>query len=957
MPAKYVPGVGVVSSYDQQEEERAGIATPTNPVGIERGMSQFDYMNQLDLQQRNEERDFLLNNQPIEPPKPFISGDTPKDVLQAFPNALVGVATDILDLGAGVGDLAREGYRRVTEGDQYEFNRGDLLFNDSDNPWTQWRRDNMGTSDTYAGEFASIGLRIASLALPFNWIQGQKWARLPGQLTRIGQLVGKVRKPYQTAKQIDRISDVASGAQKASGIARASGMVLKNPYLTASYKDVAKIPELGNWMKRTQIAVQQTFKTKTKLRNLAETAAFDVVAGFMIFGEGDESLDETVFDFAASLGINIPLGAQTTIQDTALERKLKGMFDGVLVGTIGGALVDVFRLRRYADALKRATPAQKRQLLKALREEAEQLGDSVVTLAEKRFMRADPTVQNSPVQRALGQMADGVDGTSPQSRLNDQAVDGFAKAQPADLPQAPAGIPDPFLYDRNPLPPSTPGGALYLDTLVNQVERAREKIASDIAAEGAERSNRLTKQGAAGFVRREGQPQLEGTTTPGRAPTDSTPLSRAPMPDRSMGIEPARVQVLGQSNVEPTVTPQTIRRAVADAMAQGMLPEDIRSKVKRLMPELRVNQIDFLQEFGISPQVTPQTIRSGLNQNALRNPEGVIPASTSIWFNEILERGLREGWIQLDGDFNTTISRKLALDLDQSDLSLRAALNLDQAQDAKRYEQFLMDSEPMNPGSGRPEVQGDLQAKDAAVAANEPPADDAFRQGIRQADQAAAASQALTDEQLARMADEITAGADPDDLLADGLSMRAADVPTYDVQKVGRKYQVVDPNGEPIENGVYTTKKQAAKRIERENALVKEGLVKRAQQQLIDGDYQRLNWDAPPVRRDGDLTAKVSLSEGQAKAIQEYLTGDASGLLDGKRTLELPQGQLNEIAGDIRARLQQDGLDANQARVLKNLADKIDRAVESVAPAARRQRLIDETVKGVNRYLTHGDYC
>ena len=44
-----------------------------------------------------------LNNAQA-PDKPFISGDTVGDVVKAVPNALLGIPTDLVDLGLGLVD-------------------------------------------------------------------------------------------------------------------------------------------------------------------------------------------------------------------------------------------------------------------------------------------------------------------------------------------------------------------------------------------------------------------------------------------------------------------------------------------------------------------------------------------------------------------------------------------------------------------------------------------------------------------------------------------------------------------------------------------------------------------------------------------------------------------------------------------------------------------------------------
>jgi hypothetical protein len=157
----------------------------------------------------------------------------------------------------------------------------------------------------------------------------------------------------------------------------------------------------------------------------------------------------------------------------------------------------------------------------------------------------------------------------------------------------------------------------------------------------------------------------------------------------------------------------------------------------------------------------------------------------------------------------------------------------------------------------RPEVQADLRAKDAAAEGGE-----AVEDGIRQAEEAALQSQGLSDSELERMAGEITANADPDDVIADGLGIDVRNLPTYEVQKAGRQYTVVGPDGEIVEGGRYTTKKQAAKRAEKETAAVKEGLLRQAQQQLIDRDSQPLAAPKFPDPSDGNLKGSVKLTEG-----------------------------------------------------------------------------------------------
>ena len=133
-------------------------------------------------------------------------------------------------------------------------------------------------------------------------------------------------------------------------------------------------------------------------------------------------------------------------------------------------------------------------------------------------------------------------------------------------------------------------------------------------------------------------------------------------------------------------------------------------------------------------------------------------------------------------------------------------------------------------------------------------------------------------------------------------------------------------------------------------------MLRQAQQQLIDRDGTPLAEAKVPEPRNGDLKASVKLTEGQYKAVQQYLTGDPSKLIKG-RTLELSQNELNEIAGDIRVRLELGEIKGNEARVLRNLVEKLDTAVAELAPEVRRQRTIQQARDSASTFLNHGEYC
>ena len=915
MPAKYVPGQGWVSSYEQEEEERGGLAA----VGgsefdgpMPRDMTAYDRYVWQQERARAQQAQQTLDAVPNEQAKPFVSGGTAKDVLQAFPNALVGIPTDIVDLGLGLVDTVDQAYRTLTDPD-YNWNDDGEWFNDSNNPLTEWRRDTMGTSETYAGEFVSTGLRIASLFAPGGWL---KLGTLPSKLGRISSIVNKAkkipgvaravqaaRKPYQSAQLADKLTDIASAGQKASGITKAAKLAQKNSYLTQGYRAIAEIPEAASWWKKTTTTASAVVKTKINPRNLAETIAWDAFVGFNVYGEGVDDMDETIFDLAASMGVDVPLEMTTTIYDSAFDRKLKGMLDGGVIGTFGGALVDLFRIRRFAGAMKNATPQQRKELVKAFQAEAEELGTSVATMAEKRFARYGSA--NSPVQNALAQM----EGKASRVDIPDP---NFAMPGRGDLPEGMDPSVDPWK-----------GGELV--QLVDSVDLARTARQAELeeAAQGVTRS------------------LDEAPSYPDDAPKGV---------DEKYRIDPVRVTVLGQSNIEPTVTPQTIRRAVQDAIDDGMPVQDVKESVRRLLPERRINQLDYLLEG--KPEL---------------NAEGILPAADSIWVNEITRRGRNEGWIRVDPEtYRYVFNRKIALDMDQGDAARGMAYGIDQSDEALRYEGWLKQQDPNNQANNvRPpddEVQANLaqrEANDAYDQWEEGQADPAVTDGRQQAAAAALEEADMQEEQLARMADAVTAEDPAADLIANALGIDVDQLPRAEVAKaeVGRGWEVISPEGEVLDR--FTTKAQATKAADKENGRLMDELTRRAQQQLDDGADQTLELFSDRMLRDGELEGTLKLTAKQVEEFQRYpnLREFIDQFEEGKKTYRFSQSQMDELADGFKALLQTEGLPANRRKVLKNLAEKLDLEVKRLSPDVRARRTADQLIRDTNRYLTHGDYC
>ena len=324
-------------------------------------MSRTDYL----LYQQRQQQQAAVDQRcsPVSPEKPFISGATLTDIPKGLLNALVAVPTDMVDLGLGLTDVARATASSAGLGDF----GWDQVFDDGDNPLTKARRDSIGNFDTGAGELFGTGARIATLIgsliysgrldrLPLIGLRGQKFLRLAQMPFKgVGRGIDKLDDAVMGANKARNAANTATGlkrvqqaSQATSGLNRAATLASKNAYLQGTFKTIAEIPEATSWWKSTVQVASSYAKAKVRPKTVAETFAWDMFAAFNLMGEGDTELDETVFDMASTLGMDVPADLVTRAGDTAWDRKMKGLLDGLLIGSVGGGLVDLFRLRRYA---------------------------------------------------------------------------------------------------------------------------------------------------------------------------------------------------------------------------------------------------------------------------------------------------------------------------------------------------------------------------------------------------------------------------------------------------------------------------------------------------------------------------------------------------------------------------------------------------------------------------------
>lgn len=973
MPAEYIEGKGWVFPDEQDEfsvenmplDARGGL--PANfPLPPER-VREMRVQQQQQLTQGTEPEVEATDNRPL------VSAATVTDLIKAVPNAAIGVGTDLLDLAAGVGDLAIETVNELKEPGSA---RRENLFDDSDNPWTKARR-NAFKMDTKSGEIVNQIGRLAGNVVGFRWLY--RAPAIASRVQRIGKLANSIKglnavtQPYRSAKTADALADVARSAVKVGQGAKAARIASKNAYLNKGLQDISKLPEAASWWKSTTTQAGALIKSKVNPRNVAETIAWDAWSAFNVMGEGDAQLDETVFDMASDLGINVPDSLQTTADDTALWRKTKGMLDGTLFAYVGGGVIDMWRISRYAKAFKKASPKEKKAILEAFKADSDELGRGVASLADKRGTArfnalGDP---NSEVQNWLARKA----GVASDPLID--PVNGFARPlDGGDLPPPMDPSIDPF----------EEGGALArLDYQVN-TERIRQQYELDM--EAARQANLDTNSAVQNRLA-----QMEGVAEPfnedpnyqawllRNAPAedlmppqppgvgapkvvDGELVSQRPGPVGVTGglaetpaIQPVRVEVIRPP--APTVTPQTIRAAVRDGLVVGMNPDDIRAAVRGLMPsKRRVDLIEYATKF-------PAQV----------NQYGVVDAADSIWANYITNRGLQEGWATIDpATWQLSFSRKRAYDLDAGEIATRDAQALDQAIEAKQYQDWLASKEPMNPGSLDTAVQENLAKREAADAYDAWEADPARQMAQREAVTAEIEGEQLAESEFARMAENATAE-NPRQLVREMLGVNLDQAPAASVAKVdgGRGWEVISPEGDVVTR--TTTKRQGQKVADRISGEYRDELIKRAKQQAEDAQPQPVEVNNPVPLRDGDAIGSITVTDRQLAELERFSatvrdsqsafwaqkykgkTADEIGGVVGQKTFDMAQGEMSALADGFRALLQTGDVPSPRAKVLKNLVEKLESETKRLEPEVRMQQTLDSIVDQAERFLDHGDYC
>jgi hypothetical protein len=405
-------------------------------------------------------------------------------------------------------------------------------------------------------------------------------------------------------------------------------------------------------------------------------------------------------------------------------------------------------------------------------------------------------------------------------------------------------------------------------------------------------------------------------------------------------------------------------------VANGVPPEQIVRDVQRLMPTKNVDLIEY----------------ATMNPPRM-NSVGMIRASDQIWNDYILKKGMEEGWVRLDENFNPIFIRSAAKEADIAGLVQEQAKALDELQQLRDFEisnaQVREESGFRTPQAGaegvervatdldprRQELRGqnrrpqdqEAQALDDALRRVDPLNATADRLPIRdpaaqaaQADalNAAKNEEALSEQEFARLAKEVTAE-DSDQLIRDQLRVDPASADeqiTVVKAETGRGWEVYDVDGELIKNGRFTTKRAAEKFAAKERKTIRDDLAKRAQQVADDDAGELIEYGTMEFARDGDIVGDVRITAPQLKALQEL---GIEGLPEKAGKASFTQAQMSNIVGQAL----QAGGTGNKGRVLNRIVENFDVAVRKLEDSVRLQRQSQRLINGTKRVLNHGDYC
>ena len=850
-------------------------------------------------------------------------------------NAFVGIGTDILDLAAGVADTAVQ-TGNVLQGKDWDW---DAWMNDSDNGWTQWRRETFKT-DTKLGQTVSNFIRLGTLlaTLPKAGVsvaaRGAKAAAGVSKASRFAgaaDAFGDAATAGRNAKLTQQIQNLAKGTAKGGDAKKALDIAGNTPEISNALKGVVQnsmiqgpgvasySQKVGQRLKNVGVSIVDRYRP----RNLAETLGYDALATFMVSGEGVLDFDETVSDFAMEMGLPYYSGFTTSAEDGAFAIKMKQVAEGLPISAAMQPLIDMWTIGRFAKRIKNADPKLKEQLLEEFSKSSNELGTSVAKVYTGQYVP-----QVGPAQARQVDFA----GTTPAGR-------------PFDAPVVQAGR-DPFDKAGDIVPyQAQPSGALarLVDDTVQQQEMKNAEL-TEMVPPASERFLRKEEP----FIDDElattpgsqstGGPQSDFSVRGSRIEVDpqagrlpqGVPSSRAlPGADNPLLDSPIEAVDVRVIEPDPWKSPTQIRDAFADDAAAAFRqsielqqPElagenflEASTRIKRLMPTTRLESLDYLQKN--LPSV---------------NASGVLSASDSVWTNFIINRGRKEGWIKIDENFNFTSTREIARNLDRGSSAEQAAKNVDDA----------VQLEELEATTGVDTTLGQIEANQAADV-----------ETVKAAE--------MMQREAARVAPRAPGSEADRELIQETLGVDVDEVVDLYIEKApqGRKHQVVQGDGTVV--GQFTRRTQAEKYIQQQAKKITDDLVRKAKQAQADAVEQRI--DIGDVVKAGGtdepLSGRLTFTKVQKDVLAQF-SDELGAMLNAdpkKKTYDFDYYEMEEFMGGLRYMVESGEFKGNKLRVLRNLLNKIETVKTELDPIAQARAKADEISRLAQREMDHNDYC
>jgi hypothetical protein len=928
----------------------------------------------------------------------------------------VALITDTFDAVAAVGDLFVEGGQELVQRTTGQGPGGtwDDVFNDRDNPWTQWRR-NTFRPETQSGQAINdlargvIGTLFlvksapkALAKLPTKGLKGiveaptkiytggKALLSLGGLLpklknaavaTKAGQQIGRASQAVTSKlepaaeaftglksgltklKSGEKATELTKTFQRGTAAQRAAQIGSRTPELSLPLTQAAKLLSNADDIKglngmfqsaRASAKALTTGLNAPRIRTVGEALVWDTFAAMNMAGEGDDEFDRTFGDMLTSFGLDPGFFQTTDWTDSSLDRKLKQALETAPFTFAFEGLTDLITLFRFSKNFRNASKADKNKIIGALNEQSAELAEGLSkTAPENANFMVPPDSRvgaSSRVNPQLEYLYDSLQNTKQsQSNLNDLNAEQLLqlqRKQQLGQPQLEGGPEQELLPGQQ----FSEQGLLPNDGLAtNNVDVG---VVDDPMVSGPQ-GQLPPGQASAGVL----PPAIEPVQVRDVTGQQALPPARSPITELQQGMEVAAQR--------PNVTPQTISAAFRDDMnatfktlyqggnVSGSLADGMR-RVQQLVPNTRVDAIDLL------------------SQNPLRfNDAGGTPVPESIWYNSIINRGLKEGWATIDPlTMDVVYVRGRALSLDRGDRSINLARSIDQIVDTDKYEEWLESVEPMNPGSMDPKVQDDLAKKEAVQAY------DKYEDGEYQRSKVAAdrqtAKAAVEVEELeiteAQRLDEAGAaaaktGPTDDEVMTENLGRLIVEMnggqpikpPSIEKAETGRGWVMTDENGEVIQS--FTTKRAATKAAEKAKKDQADALLARAKQLELDESPQKASYYVGDPILDSDVKGTVKLSKTQVDELLQYSDVMRREFGMNKNTFEMSMTEMYQISDGVRALIQTGEIKGNRLRVLRNILDKMETSMKLVEPLARAKRNIENLAGEASYYNKNDTFC